>query len=108
MAWKSLDENEINNTDFENDGEFWNPEPNDTLQGTVQVVKEGQYNKLFLVLEDEAGDVWITTQCAGLHKQIQKLEIKQGDLIHLTYNGRADDEYGSHQYLLQVWEEGDD
>lgn len=101
--WKKLTDDEMETGEFE--GEFWNPTEDDTLQGHVTAVKEGKFKKLFMQIEDEEGMEWITTQCASLHKQIKKLDIKEGELVHLTYNGRADDEYASHQYLLQVWRE---
>ena len=107
MAWKSLTEEEISEKE-EFDGEFWEPEKDDTLQGTVQLVKKGKYNKYFLIVQDEVGDEWITTQCATLHKQIKKLEIQEEDIVHLTYNGRADDEYQTHLYLLQKWIDEED
>lgn len=108
MAWKGVSEDEMKEMgkkDYENEGEFWNPEKDDTLQGKVKVVKEGKYHKLFMVIEDEENSDWITTQCASLDKQIKKLDIEKDDQVHLTYKGRLDDEYQSHQYELLKWEE---
>lgn len=101
-GWKKLSDEEMEAGEFE--GEFWEPAEGDAIQGTVtEDPKEGKFKKLFLVIKDDEGDEWITTQCASLHRQIKKLKIKKDDIVHLTYNGRADDEYNSHQYLLQVW-----
>ena len=103
MSWESVSEEEMKNNDSE--AEFWNPEKGDTLQGTVQAVAKGKFKKLFLVLEDDEGKEWITTQCASLDKQIKKLGIEEDDIVHLTYNGRLDDEYHSHDYKLLKWVE---
>lgn len=104
MAWKKLTEEELNGKkDFENNAEFFNPEKGDILTGTVKVVTTGKYEKLFLVIEDDEGDEWITTQCASLDKQIKKLEIEEADVVNITYNGRAEDEFASHQYEVMKW-----
>lgn len=105
MAWKGVSEDEMNKKEFKNDGEFWNPEADETLQGTVKAVSKGKYGKLFMVIEDEENSDWITTQCASLDKQIKRLNIEKDDQVHITYKGRAEDEYQSHQYKLLKWEE---
>lgn len=103
MSWEAVPEDEMKNNDSEST--FWNPEKGDTLQGTVQAVAKGKFKKLFLVIEDDEGKEWITTQCTSLHKQIKKLSIEEDDVVHITYNGRADDEYQSHDYKLLKWVE---
>lgn len=96
MAWTSEED-----YSFENDNEltFWNPEAGDQLIGTVKNVKKGQYEKYFLVIEDEEGTVWATTQCARLDYQIKKMKIEEGDYVLVEYNGqRAED--NAHDYKL--------
>lgn len=104
MAWLSADDEKLQ----DNDGEFWNPEKGDELQGIVKVVKIGSYDKYFMIIEDDAGDVWITTQCAGLDYQIKKLDIQPEDEVYLIYNGRRDDENHSHDYKLNKWVEDEE
>lgn len=103
MAWKNEDDFEFEQLE----SEFWNPEKGDTLEGEVVVVKKGTYEKLFLVIEDDDGDTWLTNQCAGLDFQIKKMKIEEGDIVRLTYNGRKGDN-DAHDYKLEVWEEDDD
>lgn len=106
MAWKTLTEEEMNEKpNFENNAEFWNPEKDDELQGTVKYVGEGKYKKLFMVIEDDEGQEWLTTQCASLDKQIKKLGIEEANIVNILYKGRAEDEYESHIYILRLWEE---
>lgn len=99
---ETLKHDELNN--FE-EGEFWIPEFNEILEGHVKKIKTGKYDKLFLKVEDEKGDYWITRQCRSLDKQIKGLKIKENDLVQIKYNGRLDDEYGSHDYLIKLWED---
>lgn len=99
MAWKTEDDYE-----FENNGnelEFWNPEKGDSLEGTVRSVKKGQYEKYFLVVEDEDGNVWATTQCARLDYQIKKMKIEEDDYVLIEYNGQRSDD-NAHDYKLYV------
>lgn len=97
MAWKSEE-------DYNLESEFWNPEEGDVLEGDVLLVKKGNYEKLFMIIEDEDGNSWITTQCARLDFQIKKMKIEEGDIVKLTYNGRVG-ENDAHDYKLEVWEE---
>lgn len=96
MAWKDENDYEFENNELQ----FWNPEVGDELEGTVKSVKKGQYEKYFLVVEDADGDAWATTQCARLHFQILKMKIKEGDYVHIDYNGRT--ENNAHDYKLLV------
>ena len=97
MAWTSEEDYEFENNS--NDLQFWNPEIGDQLIGTVKNVKKGQYEKYFLVIEDDEGTVWATTQCARLHFQILKMKISEGDYVLIEYNGqRAED--NAHDYKL--------
>jgi len=105
MSWKTLTEKEMESTEFEDNAEFWNPEKDDVLQGTVKVVKMGKYEKLFMVIEDDEGLTWITTQCGSLDRQIRRQQIEQGDIVQLLYKGRKDDEYQTHMYILKKWED---
>ena len=98
MSWQSEEDFE-----FESNNEltFWNPEPEEQLIGTVKNVKKGQYEKYFLVIEDDEGTVWATTQCARLDYQIKKMKIEEGDYVLVEYNGqRAED--NAHDYKLFV------
>jgi len=104
MAWEEMSEEEIN-SQKEFESEFWNPEKGDVLEGDVVLIKKGQYGKLFMIIIDDDDNSWITTQCANLDKQIRGLKIEEGDTVHLTYNGRRDDEYQSHDYKLLKWVE---
>lgn len=87
----------------EKESEFWNPNKGDELQGTVVAVKEGSYGKLFLVIEDDEGNTFITTQCGSLHKLIESSDLDVGDYVKVVYNGRKNDEYRTHDYGLFVW-----
>ena len=96
MAWTSEEDYEFSN---DNELEFWNREAGDQLIGTVKNVKKGQYEKYFLVIEDDEGNTWATTQCARLDYQIKKMKIEVDDYVLLEYNGqRAED--NAHDYKL--------
>ena len=96
MAWTSEEDYSFDN---DNELEFWNPEVGDQLIGTVKNVKKGQYEKYFLVIEDDEGNTWATTQCARLDYQIKKMKITVDDYVLLEYNGqRAED--NAHDYKL--------
>lgn len=90
MAWEGITEEEMNTKNYEDDAEFWEPNEDDELQGVVKIVKEGKYNKLFMIIKDEDGDSWITSQCASLDKQIKRLKIKAKDTVHITYLGEGE------------------
>lgn len=99
MAFKNINEME------KKESEFWNPQKDDELQGNVVVIKEGNYGKQFLVIEDDDENVFITTQCASLDYLISRARLEIGDYVKVVYLGRANDEYQSHKYELYVWEE---
>lgn len=106
MAWKGIDSEE---NDYKNDAVFWEPEPKDTLEGTVKKIKKGQFN-LFMVVEDDEGATWFTPQHAQLVRQIKKLSIEEGDLVHITFLGEGeqpdDPNYSAPKlYKLLKWEE---
>lgn len=105
MAWKTEQDFEFDNND---DMEFWNPEAGDSLEGTVKInPKKGAYEKYYLVIEDEDGNTWATTQCARLDFQIKKMKIKEGDYVLIEYNGRLE-ENNAHDYTLYVDVEEED
>ena len=95
MAWKSEEDYEFEQSELQ----FWNPEPGDSLEGTVKNVKKGQYEKYFLVIEDAEGNTWATTQCARLHFQILKMKIADGDYVLIEYNGQREED-NAHDYKL--------
>lgn len=96
MSWKSEEDYE-----FEDEMTFWNPEAGESLQGEVKKVQKGTYEKYFIILEDDEGKTWATTQCARLDYQIKKMKIVENDYILLEYNGqRAED--NAHDYKLYV------
>ena len=107
MAWKETNIDMDENGEFE--GEFWEPDVNDTLEGTLaEEPKKGKYNKLFLKVRDSEGTIWITSQHAHLDKQIKKLKVVEGDEVRVTYLGmgeqQEDSEYSApNLYKLQVW-----
>jgi len=106
MAWKGT---EIDENDYDDDSVFWEPDPKDTLQGTVLKVKKGKYNT-FMVIEHEDGTVYKTPQHASLSRQIRKLEIAEDDLVHITFLGDGeqpdDPTYSAPKlYKLLKWEE---
>ena len=70
----------------------------DEIEGVVIAKKEGTYGKFFLVIEEDEGDRWITTQCGSLHRQILKGRVEEGDYVKVVYNGRKNDENNSHDY----------
>lgn len=94
MAWTTEEDYE-----FESDGQFWNPETGDQLIGTVQKVEKGTYEKYYMVIEDDDGNTWITTQCARLDYQIKKMKIEVGDYVLLEYNGQRVED-NAHDYKL--------
>jgi hypothetical protein len=110
MAWKDsgIDENDTGNG---YEGEFWEPDKGDVLQGTVvEDPKKGQYNKFFLKVQDSEGTIWITSQHAHLSRQIEKLKIADQDEVKITYLGQGEQEPTSdysapHLYKLQKWED---
>lgn len=89
----------------EKEAEFFEPEANDEIEGVVIAKKEGTYGKFFLVIEEDEGDRWITTQCGSLHRQILKGKVEEGDYVKVVYKGRKNDEFNSHDYELYIWEE---
>lgn len=96
MAWKGQD-------DFK--AEVYDPEPGDILEGTVvNVPFHEEWEKYYLVIEDDNGQEWITRCTGRLDFQIKRMKIKNGDVVRLTYNGQ-DNEYNAHDYVLEVWEE---
>lgn len=98
MSWQSEEDFEF---ESQNELTFWNPEPEEQLIGTVKNVKKGQYEKYFLVIEDDEGTVWATTQCARLDYQIKKMKIEEGDYVLVEYHGqRAED--NAYDYKLYV------
>ncbi|WP_458407984.1 hypothetical protein [Anaerotignum sp.] len=97
MAWMTEDDFSFDDQELQ----FWNPETGDQLVGTVKNVKKGTYEKYFLVVEDENGDVWATTQCARLHYQIMKMKIAEGDYVCIEYNGQRSED-NAHDYKLMV------
>jgi len=112
MAWKQAElpaEDEENG--YEEGGNFWEPNKDDTLQGEVLKIKPGKFKKLFLTIEREDGEVYFTGQHANLDKQIKRLQkdegLTEGDQVHITYlgEGTSDDEnYNAPKlYKLQVW-----
>ena len=97
MAWKSEEDFEFE----QSESQFWNPEPGDSLEGTVKRVQKGAYEKYFLIIEDSEGETWLTTQCARLDFQIKKMKIEEGDYVWLEYNGQIE-ENNAHDYKLMV------
>lgn len=100
MAWKTEDDYEFENS---NDLEFWNPEAGDSLEGTVKTEpKKGSYEKYYLIIEDDEGNTWATTQCARLDYQIKKMKIQEGEYVLIEYNGQIEDQNNAHDYKLYV------
>lgn len=96
MAWKTQD-------DFQAD--VFDPQVGDVLEGTVVGVPyHDEWEKYYLVIEDDKGQEWLTKICGRLDFQIRKMKIKVGDVVRLTYNGQ-DNEYNAHDYVLEVWED---
>lgn len=106
MTCKSLTQTELDNIHEIQDNELWIPrEINETIEGVVKEVKKGKYDKKFLKIKDENDTIWVTNQCKSLDEQIKNLQIEDDDIVRVEYNGRLDDEYGSHNYLLMKWTE---
>lgn len=97
MAWKNED-------DFRMETEGWQPEVGDILEGEVRVVGVGNYDKHYLLIEDEDGKGWYTRECANLEYQIRVMKIEEGDLVRITYNG-INEENGAYLFKLEVWED---
>lgn len=112
MAWEGTD---INEDEGGYTGEFWEPLEGEKLQGTVQKIKKGKFDKLFMVIMDSEGESWFTPQHAHLDRQIQRLqkppiELVENDTVMVEYLGtgkQPDDPTFSppHLYKLQVWRE---
>jgi hypothetical protein len=110
MGWEDADIEK----DEGMEGEFWEPLPDETLQGTVLKIKSGKFGKLFMVIEDDDGEVWFTPQHANLDRQIKNLQKKsnltEDDTVHVKYLGLGeqpeDPSYNPPQlYKLRVWRE---
>jgi hypothetical protein len=90
--------------DFE--GEFWNGEEQKQIEGTVEEVKIGAYNKYFMKIQTR-NTLYITPQHHDLSTQIESLKIRKGDRIRIEYLG--DKDIGQintmKEYLLEKWEE---
>ncbi len=103
MVWKSEDDYEFDNNELQ----FWNPQEGDSLMGTVKKVEKGVYEKYYLVIEDDNGNVWGTTQCARLDYQIKKMKIAVGDYVLVEYNGQREED-NAHDYKLFKDEEDEE
>lgn len=111
MAWETtyIEETEENT---EKEYNYWKPEEGESIQGTVKQILEGGYGKKVLEIETEEG-LYRTNEAGGLHWQINKMKIKEGDIVNIEYKGLKDigklDEYGdpifAHDYKLMKWEE---
>ena len=110
MAWKGTD---INENDYEEDESvFWEPDKDDTIQGTVKWVGKGKYNT-FMVVEAEDGTIYKTPQHSLLSRQIRKLEIGEDDLVHITFLGEGEQPENPNYSApklnkLLKWEDGDE
>ena len=110
MGWENTDTEE----NGEMEGTFWEPLPEETIQGTVLKIKEGKYGKLFMVIQDDEGEVWFTPQHANLDRQIKNLQRKQNlveqDIVHVKYIGQGEQPEdptfsAPNLYQLKVWRE---
>lgn len=86
MVWRGT---EVDGYD-EDESVFWEPDKDDTLQGTVKWVGKGKYNT-FMVVEGEDGVTYKTPQHSLLSRQIRKLEIQEDDLVHITFLGEGEE-----------------
>jgi len=111
MAWESsyIEENENDEERID----FWEPEPSNELQGTVIKRETGFYGKQILYIKTEDDEELRTKEAGGLSFQIEKMDIKEGDIVHILYKGlkyldKTDDEGNPlqvHDYKLSKWVE---
>lgn len=90
--------------DFE--GEFWNEEEKKQIEGIVEEVKKGTYNKYFMKIQTKK-TLYITPQHHDLSTQIETLKIKKNDHIRIKYLGEKDTGQPNNmkEYLLERWED---
>jgi hypothetical protein len=93
------------NEEFE--GEFWNEEELSKIEGIVEEVKIGAYNKYFMKIRTKKDILYITPQHYDLSKQIESLEIAKGDRVRVKYLGEVDTGQinSMKEYILEKWED---
>ena len=90
--------------DFE--GEFWNGEEEKQIEGIVEEVKIGAYNKYFMKIRTKK-TLYITPQHHDLSTQIESLKIEKGDHVRVEYLGEKDTGQINtmKEYILEKWED---
>lgn len=81
---------------------LFNPEKGESIEGEVLDVYIGDYEKYVLKIKSPEDKVYLTKQCYSTHKQIQQLTLEKGDYVKVTYLGRADDEWQTHRYFIEL------
>ena len=90
--------------DFE--GEFWNGEKEKRIEGVVEEVKIGAYNKYFMKIQTK-NVLYITPQHHDLSIQIEALKMEKGNRVRVEYLGEIDTGQvnSMKEYILEKWDD---